>query len=174
VNSTITGNTANASGANSDAAGGGIEVVDNGLQLHLVTLARNGATATGSGSFAGGGGIDVELGTTRLEGVILAANTAATGPTCIGVVTSDGFNLFGDTAGCGLTPAGTDQTGAAPKLGQLAGNGGPTMTLALLAGSPALDTIGTTTCHAMAAKDQRGVTRPQGSACDEGAFERKP
>jgi hypothetical protein len=50
----------------------------------------------------------------------------------------------------------------------LANNGGPTDTQALLAGSPALDAGNNSTCLAT---DQRGVTRPQGPACDIGAFE---
>ena len=56
-------------------------------------------------------------------------------------------------------------------LGPLAANGGATMTHALVAGSPALDVVPTSDC---AATDQRGVSRPQGLACDIGAFERVP
>src|SRR6185295_15730292 len=47
-------------------------------------------------------------------------------------------------------------------------NGGPTETIALLTGSPAIDASGGRTC---VATDQRGVARPQGNACDIGAFE---
>ena len=57
-------------------------------------------------------------------------------------------------------------TAADAKLGTLADNGGPTQTVALLPGSPAIDAGNTTL-----ATDQRGVTRPQGSAADIGAFE---
>ena len=53
-------------------------------------------------------------------------------------------------------------------LGPLANNGGPTFTQALLPGSPAINAgvavPGVTT-------DQRGVSRPQGTAPDIGAFE---
>ena len=52
-------------------------------------------------------------------------------------------------------------------LGPLSDNGGPTQTMALLPGSPALD-AGTLTCYPA---DQRGVTRPQGAACEIGAYE---
>ncbi|MBK8618542.1 MAG: hypothetical protein IPN96_15815 [Anaerolineales bacterium] len=56
-----------------------------------------------------------------------------------------------------------------PKLGLLADNGGLTQTMALGAGSSAIDTGGqNSTC---AASDQRGVTRPQGAGCDIGAYE---
>ncbi|MEJ2605570.1 MAG: choice-of-anchor Q domain-containing protein, partial [Anaerolineales bacterium] len=54
-----------------------------------------------------------------------------------------------------------------PLLGPLADNGGPTQTHALLPGSPAIDT--STLCPHPT--DQRGVTRPQGSDYDIGAFE---
>lgn len=50
----------------------------------------------------------------------------------------------------------------------LTNNGGPTQTLALLAGSPAIDSALAINCSAT---DQRGVTRPQGPGCDIGAFE---
>ena len=53
-----------------------------------------------------------------------------------------------------------------PLLGPLANNGGPTQTMALLPGSPAID-AGVTV--AGVTTDQRGVLRPQGFAPDIGA-----
>ncbi len=53
-------------------------------------------------------------------------------------------------------------------LGALADNGGPTLTHALLPGSPALDAGNDAACSAT---DQRGVSRPQGAHCDIGAYE---
>ena len=61
--------------------------------------------------------------------------------------------------------------GADPLLGPLADNGGPTQTHALLAGSPAIDHSDNLTCPPT---DQRGVSRPQGPACDTGAYEAEP
>jgi hypothetical protein len=55
-----------------------------------------------------------------------------------------------------------------PMLDSLADNGGSTETMALGAGSPAIDSGDDTNCPAT---DQRGVTRPQGSHCDVGAYE---
>ena len=174
VNSTIVGNTVAVSGPGSDSAGGGIEVVDHGLHVKLSTIARNAATASNGATFAGGGGVDVETGNTQFEGVVLALNTAATGPNCIGNIASGGFNLVGAFTNCTWGAAGTDQTDVpAPKLGSLADNGGPTKTIALLGRSPAIDKIPTGPCHAMAKKDQRGIHRPQGPSCDEGAIEKK-
>lgn len=60
--------------------------------------------------------------------------------------------------------------GVDPKLAPLVDNGGPTKTHALLSGSPAIDAGGTSAIGCLAT-DQRGVQRPQGRACDIGAFE---
>ena len=57
---------------------------------------------------------------------------------------------------------------ADPLLGSLQDNGGFTQTMALLPGSPAIDAGDNANCPAT---DQRGVTRPQGSGCDIGAYE---
>jgi hypothetical protein len=85
-----------------------------------------------------------------------------------------GHNLIGAAGGfAGAFAQAGDQTGVADAmLGPLAGNGGPTRTHALLAGSPAID-AGTCTDPDgdTVATDQRGVGRPEGSACDTGAFE---
>ena len=75
---------------------------------------------------------------------------------------------------CSITIVASDQTNPAPKLGALAANGGPTRTIALLVGSPALNRMPKAACQAVVKKDQRGTARPQGLKCDEGAFERKP
>jgi hypothetical protein len=55
-------------------------------------------------------------------------------------------------------------------LQPLSDNGGPTKTFALASGSPAIDAVPTTGAGCPAT-DQRGVSRPQGAACDIGAFE---
>ena len=75
------------------------------------------------------------------------------------------FSLDGDGS-CALGAG--NLIGVASGAQPLAANGGPTATHALPAGSPALDAAGA--CSLLA--DQRGTTRPQGPACDIGAFER--
>lgn len=55
-----------------------------------------------------------------------------------------------------------------PLLGTLGNYGGATETVPLLAGSPAIDAGNNATCTET---DQRGVSRPQGAACDLGAYE---
>jgi hypothetical protein len=63
---------------------------------------------------------------------------------------------------------GTGNIDADPFLGPLQDNGGITQTMALLAGSPAIDAADDANCPPT---DQREVLRPQGSSCDMGAFE---
>ena len=71
--------------------------------------------------------------------------------------------------GCPAVATCTNVTGTNPLLASLANNGGFTQTHALGAGSSAIDAGGVNA--ACAAVDQRGVTRPQGSACDIGSYE---
>jgi hypothetical protein len=77
-----------------------------------------------------------------------------------------GHNLSSD-ATCTFTNAGSLNS-VDPKLGSLANNGGPTLTMALLLGSPAIDAADPATAPAL---DQRGVPRPVGPAADIGAYE---
>jgi hypothetical protein len=95
------------------------------------------------------------------------------GGDCAGdAITSYGYNLDSDGS-CGLN-APSDRT-ADPQLAPLRDNGGPTETRALLFGSPAIDAIPVENCTdrlgTPIAADQRGVPRPQGAACDIGAYE---
>jgi CSLREA domain-containing protein len=157
VNSTISGNTA-------DNVGGGVYSESGSVFLVNATIADNTAPV--------GGGLSKELGAfVEASNTILSGNTAADGPDCYGTIKSLDYNLFGELADCTLTGATTHNlVGVDPLLGPLADNGGPTDTRALLAGSPAID-AGPATCDS---PDQRGVTRPQGTACDIGAFEVVP
>jgi hypothetical protein len=56
-------------------------------------------------------------------------------------------------------------------LGTMGANGGPTLTIPLLAGSPAINAALAADCPAT---DQRGFVRPSGAGCDIGAFEYVP
>ncbi|HEY4384752.1 MAG TPA: right-handed parallel beta-helix repeat-containing protein, partial [Ktedonobacteraceae bacterium] len=83
-------------------------------------------------------------------------------------IIDQGYNLD-STVGCNLT-ARTSLHTDDPKLDlSPANHGGPTPTLALKPDSPALNRIPPSQC--LVPTDQRGVPRPQGSACDIGAFE---
>jgi hypothetical protein len=80
-------------------------------------------------------------------------------------ITSGGGNVIGDGS---CNPGGADQSSTDALLGPLADNGGPTLTHALGAGSPAIDAAIAGACPAT---DQRGVSRPSGAGCDAGAVE---
>ncbi|HUZ75969.1 MAG TPA: choice-of-anchor Q domain-containing protein, partial [Chloroflexota bacterium] len=74
---------------------------------------------------------------------------------------------------CGFSASSSRNGVAAGLASGLASNGGLTQTLALLGTSPAID-AGGSSANGCPATDQRGVPRPQGAACDSGAFEYVP
>lgn len=84
-----------------------------------------------------------------------------------GVVGDGGYNLSSDRSGA--LDAATSRSGIDPFLGPLDDNGGPTQTMSLREGSPALDAA---PASSLVSTDQRGVSRPQGGGFDLGAFER--
>ena len=81
-------------------------------------------------------------------------------------INSLGNNVFTDST---CNPVASDQVVADAGLDLLADNGGPTLTHALLAGSPAIGAANAAVCPAT---DQRGVARD--AACDVGAYEFVP
>jgi hypothetical protein len=174
VNSTISRNVATAKpgAAGTGVLGGGIYANVASLTITSSTIARNSVVGPGSGNH--GGGLYQAAGAVTLRNTIVALNAApnvSNGPDCFGSITSGGHNLLGNTTSCGFTSVGSDKLGKNPKLGSLADNGGPTRTLALLSGSPAIDAIPKAACRV--GIDQRGVHRPQNGRCDIGSFERK-
>lgn len=152
-NSTITGNMATRSG-------GGI---DNSARL----VVRNSTVYGNTGIGITYTGKEQVLGNT-----IVANNT----PVDCQSFADSSFHLIGHNViadgSCAFQGA---QTGD-PMLGPLADNGGPTLTHALLAGSPAIDAGDNATCASLPT-DQRGSPRSvdgnlDGSAvCDLGAYE---
>jgi predicted outer membrane repeat protein len=169
VNSTVTQNTA--------VNDGGAIYTENVLTLASDTIVRNTA-----GTAGGGGDLYQDEGQLFLHDSIIAGGTLTTGlsgdENCriespLEVV-SLGYNLE-DRNQCGLTAPSDKTNVAATDLGPLASNGGFTQTVALLAGSPAIDAGDPAGCAddngvALGA-DQRGITRPQGARCDIGAYE---
>ena len=83
-----------------------------------------------------------------------------------GVITDLGHNLSSDATP--VWTSGTSLNNTDPLLLPLANNGGPTWTMGLRAGSPALNTAD---CAAAPPTDQRGYARPNGPGCDLGAYE---
>jgi CSLREA domain-containing protein len=176
-NSTISGNIAS-------AAGGGFE--NWGGQAAVVL-----STITGNHAGDSGGGVhnwtDAAPVVTQVKGSLVWGNTSGTStPDDVAAYldpngyTSLGHNLIGaagtivnfaeDFGAEGDLTGVTDAT--LVKLGPLTDNGGPTRTHALAAGSLAIN-AGTCTdqVEATVGTDQRGVFRPQGTACDIGAYE---
>ncbi|HET6771285.1 MAG TPA: choice-of-anchor Q domain-containing protein [Actinomycetota bacterium] len=161
TNVTVSGNAAYAGGGGVYHQGPGTTSLVN------VTVTGNTADADNGDLPGSGGGVNWEAG----SGPLMVMNTIVGGnlgpssdPDCSGTVTSQGNNLIQSvTSGCAVTTTTSDITGQDPKLGPLADNGGPTMTHALLSGSPAIDAGG----PGGPATDQRGVPRNP----DIGAYE---
>ena len=150
-NSTLSGNSSN-------NRGGGIYHRTDGSNTGG-TLEVSNSTLSGN-SAPNGGGIYNE-GPATFKNTIVA--NSPSGGNCLGSITNGGYNLDSNTS-CGFP---TQNSSKDPLLGPLADNGGPTLTHALLEGSPAIDrgnSFGATT-------DQRGFARPQGTASDIGSFE---
>jgi hypothetical protein len=155
VSSTVTGN---------DAFAVGGLYARTSASLYNSTIARNRSTISAAGLVvAAPTGI-------RLESVILALNKAdgiELDLATPGAATVTGSNNLIMVHGA-VTAVPADTITDDPKLGPLADNGGPTRTLALLPGSPAID-------HGNVVRpvkfDQRFLKRVDGPSPDMGAFE---
>lgn len=188
LNSTLAGNsTAGQGGA--IMFGGDGEGSDGEMTVQSATISGNGAGA--------GGGIysyayeeeepparrapgDVTIGNSIIAGN--EADDTQFGHDLGGGPFNVGFSLIGDGGGTTIvaTTANSNIIGADPRLGTLAQNGGPTRTMRLNNGSPALD-AGRTPANLVG--DQRGEDRPVdlrsrdnaagGDAADMGAYERQ-
>ena len=155
--STFTSNSANAY----SGSGGGLWNYRTAI-LTNCTFTNNSAIYNGyAGSSGSGGGIASVAGSLTLNNTIVAGNQASVNPDFYGAYTGS-HNLIGGN----------------PLLGPLANNGGPTQTMALLPGSPAIDAgsnalaVDPTTGQPLA-YDQRGPGFPRilGHSVDIGAYE---
>jgi predicted outer membrane repeat protein len=153
------------SGNHAETRGGALSIEHGTITLTNVTLAGN-TSGEGAGVFVGRED-QAKFGTLILRNTIIANNTGASNCGGTGVITNGGNNLrfpASDTSCPGVT--------GDPKLGALANNGGPTQTMALQTGSAALDKIPPANgCGFGITTDQRSIARPQGNACDIGAYE---
>jgi hypothetical protein len=187
ANSTLSSNSATGSGGGINIGGGNATIASSTFSLNAAvtgagishrgsgtvtitssTFNRNFASNQGGGLFHTGGG-RLNIGNT-----ILAGNSAAaSSPDVMGALNSQGHNLIGDgTGGSGYDP--TDLVGTAampinPLLGPLQDNGGPTQTMELLAGSPALNAGDPAQ---LGVADQRSVVRSGG--VNIGAYQASP
>ncbi len=160
-------------GPGGDASGGAIFVETGTLStLNLSNCTVSGNTSNGgTGSPSGrafGGGV---AGNATVKSTIIANNTGNTSsPDVAGSFTSQGFNLIGKNDGAAASfPAGnpnanndivgTSASPVDPRLDPNGGqdNGGPTLTIALLFGSPAIDKGTSNGMTGTLTTDQRGT-----------------
>ena len=172
TNSTLSGNSA--------ASGGGISLHGGGVTLTNSTLSGNSATGLG-------GGIYMFTSVATLTSSTLSGNSAgnygggifSTGPSAATIVNSSiiagNTQPNGGEVNPGVSSSSSNNLiGVDPMLGALANNGGPTLTMLPLAGSPVINAA---PCLAQIATDQRGMIRPDPSSanlatpCDIGAVE---
>jgi hypothetical protein len=137
---------------NSSYDGAGLRIDNGTVWLRNNTIAANMASMT-SGITQVGGDLHV------LNSIVMTD-----GLDCSGTLATNINNFIGDGS-CAPLLSGN------PLLGFLQNNGGATPTLALLPGSTAIDAGDDFSCLAT---DQRGIPRPQGLACDIGAYEANP
>jgi hypothetical protein len=202
TDSAVTGNTG-ASGGISNSAGGAATLTNSTISGNATRMSNRGGAiynsgtaslinVTVSGSTSGGGIYNNAGASLSLRGSIVSGNmtnlffgdAAEIVNDVNGVITTEGFNVFGHAgetsaqAFSGFTPGADDVNAAsdggkptqlAAILSPLADNGGPTQTHALPVCSPAVDLD--ELCGADLTADQRGVSRPSGAGCDAGAFE---
>lgn len=161
VNSTISDN-------HTPGTGGGI--------LNDSTLSVVNSTITGN-SASSGGGIASSGTLLTLANTIIA--NSLNGGDCVRVVGTldSSHSLIGDGLAC-VNGVNTNNLTGDPKLGPLQKYGvpgdRPLLVHALLAGSPAINKGNNSVCAHLATVnnlDQRGITRPQGTVCDIGAYE---
>ena len=167
TNSTVAGNGAYTSG------GGIFSDAGSNATISFSTIARNRADADHADGGTTGGvhlrtqGVQVAA-RARISNSVLALNVEANGVAtdCGGIgFLGTGVNLITST-NQGSCSAAAPIVAANPRLGPLARNGGPTATVALLSGSPAIGAaVGKAPKY-----DQRGVKRKDP---DLGAYERR-
>ncbi len=157
-------------GNGGDGAGGAIDLEGMTAVAVNATLFGNGCGggAGGAGSANGnrlGGNLRNGSGTLTLINTIVADSSGGTNG--VGTITDGGNNISSDLS-CNFTSLGS-LNNTDPRLGPLADNGGPTLTMALLQNSPAID-VGNNAVSPPT--DQRGFARF--GATDIGAFEMTP
>ncbi len=177
---TFTGNTGPGGGA-----------LDNDATLNVTDSTFYNNTAGNNG-----GGAIVNFGATTISQLTLSGNTAPFGADVLNYtgftmsigmsivangqgggncggqapITDAGYNIDSGSS-CGFSAASHSMINTQPQLDALASNGGPTQTMALPAGSPAVNAIPSTVTGCTGTTDQRGTARPQGAGCDIGAYE---
>ena len=164
TNVTFFGNTSTTAGG---AVASNSSVVSNFSNCTFVNNSTPNANGAALDTVSHGGGL------VTLQNTILANNKAAgLANNCNSAITSTGHNLSDTSTGdCAALIQPGDLVSTTPLLGPLQDNGGPTLTVGLLPGSPGIDQANPAQC---AATDQRGFPRLIDAQCDIGAYETQP
>ena len=153
----------NSSFSSNSAATDGTIFSDGYLVLTNSTISGNSAT-TGGAIYTGDRPV-------TFQNTVLANNAGGNCTNDEGSFIDAGYNLDDDGT-CGFSSANHSLSNDKnANLGSLSSNGGPTQTIPLQYPSDAIDftPLGINGCGM--SPDQRGVIRPQGTACDIGAYE---
>jgi len=156
-------------GTNGDAIGGGVFNSAGATFVGMnLTIASNSCSSPSGDLFTNGTAAGVQIantnGTLRLHNSLIAYG--GTNGNAFGVITDDGYNISSD--GSANFNGGSSFNFTDPLLGPLADYGGPTLCMALLPDSPAIDWCANAGAPPT---DQRGYARPAGDAVDVGAYE---
>jgi hypothetical protein len=157
-------------GVNGNALGGGLFNSSGATFTALnITIASNYCVAAGPG-FSGSNGVAAGCQVANTNGTLALHNSiiayGGTNGNAYGVITDDGYNISSD--GSANLDSGLSYSYTDPLLGPLANYGGPILCMALLPGSPAIDSADSSDFPPI---DQRGYIRPIGAGPDIGAYE---
>ena len=158
-------------GQGGNAVGGGVFNNTNATFIAMnLTIAGNGCWSPPgflnypSDNIAAGAEIANTNGMLRLHNSIIAYGGYSSN--AYGSITDDGYNICSD--GSANFSSGSSFNSTNPQLAPLANYGGPTLCMALLPASPAIDSGDPLN---FPPTDQRGYVRPFGSGPDMGAYE---
>jgi hypothetical protein len=170
LNAAHGGNPGGTAASSGSAFGGGIFTTNGMTVLMNTTIASNSVIP---GIYYSGGGFRLGANIANTNGSFTLRNSlvaySGTNANAWGTITDGGYNMSSD--GSANFSGGTSFNFTNPKLLPLANNGGPTLTMALAADSPAIDWA---PAAGAPTTDQRGFARPYGAGVDLGAFELGP
>ncbi|MFA6475140.1 MAG: choice-of-anchor Q domain-containing protein, partial [Patescibacteria group bacterium] len=174
TNVTVSGNSVTSS--TGDSYGGGIFMSGGSIaNVAFASISNNTVTSSASS----GGGVLVDSSGLTIKNSLVVNNSATANANCLvlgpGIIASGGYNIDNGTSCLPYFTDLTDKTSTDPLLSALADNGGSIQTHALSDLSPAVNIIPSANCtdntSTLVTTDARGISRPQGSNCDSGAYE---
>lgn len=163
----VTASISNSTVANNyGVSGGGVVGHIDNSGAYSTTLSNSTVSGNTAANY-GGGIIETDSGAITLTNTVVGGNSAGTDADVSTLYTVDygigtiaaAFSLIGDTGGATITDNGGNKLNVAAQLGALANNGGPTLTMLPLSGSPLID-AGDPAFSGLAT-DQRGAGFPR-------------